>query len=64
MNKIVRSFRKLYALFLLFLMGLLLMYFKWRGGFLNSMRATALWAIIFPLVFAIAVEDSLARFED
>jgi uncharacterized membrane protein len=54
-------FRKLQVLAVLFVLGLLYLYFKSKAGYLDQMKATAFLALIMPLLFYLAVEDAARR---
>lgn len=61
MGRITRFFRKVYAMFILFLLGLLFLYFKSKAGALDHMRAMLFLSLIVPLLFSIALEDAVRK---
>nr|KJR73925.1 MAG: hypothetical protein TU35_02975 [Thermoproteus sp. AZ2] len=66
MNRITWAFKKFEAYVMLFILGILYLYFKSKIGidFVNSMRAFLIWSIIFPLLFYIAIGEGLHRKTD
>lgn len=61
MVSIARFFKKLYAMFMLLLLGLLFMYFKSRAGALDHARAVLFLSLAIPLLFSIAVEEAVKK---
>ncbi len=61
MRRVARFFKRLYALAVLFVLGLLFLYFKTKSGALDQMRAMLFLSLIMPLLFSMAVEDAVRK---
>ncbi|MFP3348476.1 MAG: hypothetical protein RXN90_04040 [Thermoproteus sp.] len=54
-------FRKLEILALLFVLGLLYIYFKSKVGYLDQMKASVFLVLMVPLLIYLSVEDAVRR---
>ncbi|MFP3192745.1 MAG: hypothetical protein RXR02_06510 [Thermoproteus sp.] len=60
-SRLTWLFRKLEILALLFVLGLLYVYFKSKVGYLDQMKASVFLVLMVPLLIYLSVEDAVRR---
>jgi len=60
-SRLTWFFRKLEILALLFVLGLLYVYFKSKVGYLDQMKASVFLVLMVPLLIYLSVEDAVRR---
>ena len=60
-SRLTWFFRRLEILALLFVLGLLYVYFKSKVGYLDQMKASVLLVLMVPLLIYLSVEDAVRR---
>jgi uncharacterized membrane protein SirB2 len=60
-SRLTWLFRKLEILALLFVLGLLYIYFKSKVGYLDQMKASVFLVLMVPLLIYLSVEDAVKR---
>ncbi|KUO84029.1 MAG: hypothetical protein AT711_06130 [Thermoproteus sp. CIS_19] len=60
-SRLTWLFRKLEILALLFVLGLLYVYFKSKVGYLDQMKASVFLVLMVPLLIYLSVEDAVKR---
>jgi hypothetical protein len=58
-SRLTWFFRKLEILALLFVLGLLYVYFKSKVGYLDQMKASVFLVLMVPLLIYLSVEDAV-----
>jgi len=60
-SRLTWFFRRLEILALLFVLGLLYVYFKSKVGYLDQMKASVFLVLMVPLLIYLSVEDAVRR---
>ncbi|PLC62671.1 hypothetical protein B7L68_07135 [Thermoproteus sp. CP80] len=60
-SRLTWLFRKLEILALLFVLGLLYVYFKSKVGYLDQMKTSVFLVLVVPLLIYLSVEDAVKR---